>query len=408
MKVKVVDSIMGSGKTSAMINLINDTCYDEYMMHGERCTNYMYITPYLDEVARIKENCKYAYFKEPKSLQGSKINGIKSLLKDGRNIVSTHALFHLFDDEIFDLIKTKGYTLIMDEVTDVVEPYTEISKSDLKILLNQGICHVDDNNYLIWDQKDYDNGKFFTFKHLCDMNALQLFGESIVLWMFPIKSFEAFDEIYILTYMFDGQIQKWYYDFYNCEFTYYKAEKNDKGNYVVVLGTDNRRINSELLNIYEGKLNDIGERNTSLSDSWYRRAEKNSLLKDLKNNTYNYLKNIAKAKSSLTLWTVFKDFKNKCKPNSYATCWISLNLRASNEYRERNTCAYLVNRYINPVIKQFFISKDIPIDENAYALSEMLQWIWRSCIREGKPINLYVPSKRMRTLLIDWLDGKKI
>ena len=408
MKVKVVDSIMGSGKTSAMINLINDTCYDEYMMHGEKYTNYMYITPYLDEVARIKESCKYAFFKEPKSIQGSKINGIKKLLESEVNIVSTHALFHLFDDEIFDLIKSKGYTLIMDEVTNVVEPYTDISKSDLKILLNQGICHVDGNNYIVWDQDDYEDGKFSIFKHLCKMNALQLFGESIVLWMFPIKSFEAFRDVYIVTYMFDGQIQKWYYDFYGCTFEYFKAIRKENGKYDIICGEDDRRINPNLINVYSGRLNDIGERSTSLSESWYKKAEKNTLLKDLKNNTYNYLKNITKSKAEFVLWTVFKDFKNKCKPKSYATCWISLNLRASNEYRKRDTCAYLVNRYINPVIKRFFESKGIFVDENAYALSEMLQWIWRSCIREGKPINLYVPSKRMRTLLADWLDGKEI
>lgn len=44
------------------------------------------------------------------------------------------------------------------------------------------------------------------------------------------------------------------------------------------------------------------------------------------------------------------------------------------------------------------------VDEDAYALSEMLQWIWRSSIRDGKPINIYIPSKRMRTLLMNWLE----
>ena len=44
------------------------------------------------------------------------------------------------------------------------------------------------------------------------------------------------------------------------------------------------------------------------------------------------------------------------------------------------------------------------MDQDGYALSEMLQWIWRSAIRDGKEINLYIPSKRMRTLLTDWID----
>ena len=39
-------------------------------------------------------------------------------------------------------------------------------------------------------------------------------------------------------------------------------------------------------------------------------------------------------------------------------------------------------------------------------IGEMVQWIYRSQIRNGKPITVYVPSRRMRELLIDWLNGK--
>ena len=44
------------------------------------------------------------------------------------------------------------------------------------------------------------------------------------------------------------------------------------------------------------------------------------------------------------------------------------------------------------------------MDEDLYGLSEMIQWIWRSRIRNGEKINIYVPSIRMRTLLKSWLD----
>ena len=32
--------------------------------------------------------------------------------------------------------------------------------------------------------------------------------------------------------------------------------------------------------------------------------------------------------------------------------------------------------------------------------------IWRSAIREGNPINIYVPSSRMRSLLQRWLNDE--
>jgi len=37
-------------------------------------------------------------------------------------------------------------------------------------------------------------------------------------------------------------------------------------------------------------------------------------------------------------------------------------------------------------------------------LSEMVQWVWRSAIREGNEIVLYVPSERMRNLFTNWLE----
>jgi hypothetical protein len=34
----------------------------------------------------------------------------------------------------------------------------------------------------------------------------------------------------------------------------------------------------------------------------------------------------------------------------------------------------------------------------------MLQWIFRSAVRDEKEIWLYIPSKRMRDLLVEWMD----
>ena len=79
-------------------------------------------------------------------------------------------------------------------------------------------------------------------------------------------------------------------------------------------------------------------------------------------------------------------------------------MRASNEYRDRTCLAYCVNIFINPVICQYFYSKGIVVDQDRYALSTLVQWIWRSAIRDGKEINVYVPSKRMRVLLTDWIE----
>jgi hypothetical protein len=66
--------------------------------------------------------------------------------------------------------------------------------------------------------------------------------------------------------------------------------------------------------------------------------------------------------------------------------------------------AYLCNWFYHPVIKGYFQDRGIRVNEEAYALSSMIQWIWRSQIRRGDPITLFVPSERMRGLLKQWLS----
>ena len=161
--IKVVDMIMGSGKTSAAINYINESDQEDEKI--------LYITPFLSEIKRIKECCSNKKFEEPE-VYGTKIEGIKYLIQKGKNIVSTHALFRRFDKEIIDMCRCQNYTLIMDEVTDVIERYP-ISTQDFDMLI-QNYVYVDEDTHLIkWkdDQKDY-YGKFLDEKKLCDFNCL--------------------------------------------------------------------------------------------------------------------------------------------------------------------------------------------------------------------------------------------
>ena len=45
----------------------------------------------------------------------------------------------------------------------------------------------------------------------------------------------------------------------------------------------------------------------------------------------------------------------------------------------------------------------IPNLENDYALTEMIQWVWRTRIRNDEEVDLYLPSKRMRDIIDQWI-----
>lgn len=395
---------MGRGKTSSAINFINDSDDDE---------RFLFITPYLEEVRRIKENCPLKKFKEPCFLNGRKLEGIKELINRGDNIVSTHALFQKFDLEVIDLCRAKNYTLIMDEVTDVVEQY-DISKDDFNILKEKFIDIDEETGLLKWRNSDTDyNGKFEEEKRLCELNSLAYYGGSIMMWLFPIEVFNAFRKIYILTYMFNAQIQRYYYDYYKLPYKYIYVSGNSRDNYSFT-NDKNRKSNNhynykELIHILDDeKLNRIGDREYDLSKSWYERNKSNASIKQLKNNIVNYFVNKRKTKTSDNLWTTFKDYKYLLSGKGYGRGYVPLNKRASNEYARKTSVAYPINRYINPGIKNFFLKHEVDVDENGFALSEMLQFIWRSGIRNGEEIYVYIPSVRMRNLLKQWISENSL
>ena len=111
--IYVCDAIMGSGKSQSAIAYMNE--------HPDR--RFVYITPYLDEIVRIKEGCPDVGLVEPSDklaeFNHSKLEHTRSLLQDGANIATTHAAFRAYTSDMVENIRKWGYTLLADEAVDV-------------------------------------------------------------------------------------------------------------------------------------------------------------------------------------------------------------------------------------------------------------------------------------------------
>ena len=78
--------------------------------------------------------------------------------------------------------------------------------------------------------------------------------------------------------------------------------------------------------------------------------------------------------------------------------------KATNDFCDRKMCFYLINVYPNLAVQHYLGDYGLKIDEDMYALSEMLQFIWRGNIRtEGGEMTVYIASPRMKKLLQDWI-----
>lgn len=434
-KVTVVDSIMGSGKTTWAIQYINE--------HPE--ISFIYCTPFLSEAKRISENCNRIFYEPDYKNGGRKLDDFNSLLMEGKDIVVTHCTFSNSNQETLEHLANGNYCLILDEVLDILVSYKDVCKDelksgDIKLLINEGFIKADKYGKVSWVRESYPGSKYFNVERLAKNGTLFYLDKTMLVWQFPPQIFNLFKNVYLLTYLFEGSFLKPYFEYHQIPYELSSISKDSDDIYYLTDYNDSRITRKSYKNLItildHKKLNDY--KASSLSKAWYERKKKSniSVLTQLKNNLLNYFQNITKAKASDILWTCPKDYKKYLKGKGYTiirkltadekakpqkerellenklNCFIPSNTKAVNDFSDRSVLAYMMNMYINPYVKRYFENKNnadnttIHINQEYFALSCMIQWIWRSRIRNNQPIQIYIPSARMRDLLIQWLDGK--
>lgn len=200
--IRIVDARMGRGKTSAAV---------AYMSHLKGKKHFLYITPYLTEVDRICEACD---FEQPESDHLAKLTELKSLMRRRKNIASTHSLFYIMDDEALTLAVENEYCLIVDESIDPIK-IVDITAKDMEIILST-MTTEDADGFVHWIDPEY-KGKFSGYKEMADSGTLVHLDARLLCIMRP-SMIQAFSEVIMMTYLFNGQYQKAYLDYFGFEY----------------------------------------------------------------------------------------------------------------------------------------------------------------------------------------------
>ena len=136
---------------------------------------------------------------------------------------------------------------------------------------------------------------------------------------------------------FDVSHLKYYFDMHSVSYDKYVIE-----DFKLVPYGNKKPYNKEqykkLMNIYQGHLNNIGDKTTALSLNWFKKNK--DLKAKLKNNIYNYLQTVTKSKSNEIIWTTFKSEQKYLKGKGYTKSFVSCNTKATNEYKNCNTVIY--------------------------------------------------------------------
>ena len=414
--ITVVDAPCGAGKTSWAIEHINGAGV------GER---FLFITPFLSECDRVVKSCSGFYQPSSRSGRGKKLNNLIDLVKGNKNIVTTHSLFSSVDDEFIAAIKDKNYTLIIDEALNVLNEVNlyeddvsgnKKTTADINTLIEKEIIKTDSDGKISWDE-NYSLGKYNYVEANARHNNLFLAGNYLVMWMFHQELFseELFKNIYIMTYQFQYQMQSYYFKFYDIKYNIYGVERRgEKYELTAELNDSEFRAGArKLITICDDeKMNYLGtvsldnpKARTALSLRWY--STNTEQCDKLHKNIVNFWKNKARCSANEFMWGTFKDYYPKIKGREVsAKNFVAINARATNDYANKTCLCYLSNRYLNPNFVRFFAKRKVKVDQDGFALSELIQWIWRSAIRNGEKIYLYIPSERMRNLLKSWMEGK--
>lgn len=432
-KVTIYDQLPGTGKSSKMIDKINNSDKDQ---------RFIVVTPFLAECHRYAgtlvdlesedrklpqkdDHCKVIYtgkgcsesgrrFEHPVSGHKTKVEHIAQLVEQGRDIVTTHAALKLFTPETVKDVKDAGYTLVIDEELECIKPHP-VKSFRRKMLLDSGAVYEDALGLLRWaedypmddDTKDVDNSGFswdMQIKALCDNGSLVLIPDDkgnrdLFMWEYPIEFIKAFDKVEVLTYLFKGSVFEKYLDFYGIE-------------HQTQLGIQLQSDILDLITIIDNpKMNRVGEREQALSVTDQRKYNKDSAVaQTVRSNLSNYFRNTTYGKSlpQDRLWTCLGEAFGVFKGAGYTKCHIAHNTKAVNDYMNTSQLAYIFNANMNPEPYKYLVSRgdQFAPDMDRYALSELLQWVYRSRVRKNEPINLYIPSSRMRGLIQDWTQGK--
>ena len=226
----------------------------------------------------------------------------------------------------------------------------------------------------------------------------------------PLDLFRQAKDVFILTYLWEASITCAYLKSEGIDYDYWYIDSS--GDAEMLTPEEQPFVPSvgirELIRFDYGR-NDSAKRHGKayLSFSWYEHASK-ELLSELGKAARLFARRSFQNGREY-IYTTFKDFVDIISSHSMKKHFVACNRRASNEFGDATAVGYFVNRYMNPNINKYFWQFGAAIPDNAYGLSEMVQFIWRSAIRNGEMIYLFIPAARMYNILMDWLfviEGK--
>ena len=414
-EVTIKDRHCGYGKSTEMLESLSPD------------RSYLIVVPLNSEVRRFIEKApRDVNLVEPVSTRDKnpakratathdrKRDHLRELLEAGESIVTTHALFtdiaYLAQDGLL-----LGYDVLVDEVLSVAHSVTQevmnsgkgVSIQSWKgLYIEHGFATVDPGTGMVhptdeWERKQHLPELSDTLFNMAKAESLFAVGDNVLVWELPPILLKAVGSLTIHTFLAEGSLMAGFMRRNGINFTHDRdplseGQFREKAKRLIEI-RDIPSVNRLKLS-YSSQQRMTKADHKKVSGALKRIRER--LMRGVP------LENVM-ITSSKDMW-----FTSTDRPGPFATGsrlfestnWVPNTTRGTNDYRHCTHLIYLWDQHLNPRIAEF-LGVETQRHRDMYAISELIQWVYRSQIRDDQPVTLYLPSGRMRKLLQRWLDG---
>ena len=411
---------MGSSKTNKIIEWIKNKPTEKFI----------YVIPNLSELEDSDNNPSRILsigFVTPELSEEhkTKSDSLYSLLKQGANIACTQSLYKMLSKSHLELIKKHQYNVILDEELSLIDVYEQASTSDLVSLLNDGKVKINEEDGMVeWCANEVVTKPYLDNKHKHHLFYKHITSEYIYAGRCTVEDgvyqkvimvsqitkdlVACAKRIVVITYLFKGSILD--------AFLKIKGFNIVKFEDIGIIEPPLAEVVSRITLLpYEKQFSKF-----KLNSTWWKNASKEDISAIGK-----YIRRVADNHSDnkdLVMWTcpsgrVRSEAKsgtvNFVAPKGYLTdsngnkIWLGCSVRATNKYAHKKLAIHCFDRYPHTVIESYLEDYGVKIDREVFAISELLQWLFRSnCRLPDGSVTLAIASKRMYDLYVDWTKGR--
>ncbi len=431
----MIDSPPGTGKSTAILSRENQTVNQSPTI---------YFVERISEIYRYTESCVHLETPAKDDNHSTLTESLLSLLKQGKSIATSHALLANMTAEHWYEVSKHNYKYVIDEAITEVRKVLEIRSKDIEKLVGDGYLVIEEkgeHSFVRVTQKEgyEEHQKLLSKIHTGQTKLLgDPSGEAkdctyVLVWGIHPDTFLCASSIEVLTYQSEGSFLHKYLEMLKIDI---KKKSIINGEIVPYVYQDGSRYR-DLIVVHDGKQNDFavtrGDKlDSGLTSTWYgseHRKRNSPKLKKVRANVLSFFRSMGKdctqetfaftspekSKDSVT----YSDFYNRTlhkkldvsRGSNTSTLdydfkkvtFLPQNIRGVNDFAHKQYMAYLCNTYPIQPLQAAFAQEGFAIDTDDYALNQLIQWVFRGAVRNGKPMTVFIPNRRMRRMFLKWL-----